>query len=64
MDQLSGIDASFLNIETATVHGHVGSLAVFDREPALTADVVRVDGVPCAKVGREERPNPRLSPVS
>ena len=28
-----------------------------------TADVVRVNGVPCAKVGREERPNPRLSPV-
>jgi nicotinate phosphoribosyltransferase len=30
----------------------------------FTADVVRVDGVPCAKVGREERPNPRLSPVA
>ena len=28
-----------------------------------TADVVRVDGVPCAKVGREERPNPRLEVV-
>jgi nicotinate phosphoribosyltransferase len=30
----------------------------------FTADVVRVDGVPCAKVGREERSNPRLSPVA
>jgi nicotinate phosphoribosyltransferase len=30
----------------------------------FTADVVRVDGVPCAKVGREERPNPRLVPVT
>jgi len=29
----------------------------------FTADVVRVDGRPCAKVGREERPNPRLEPV-
>lgn len=29
-----------------------------------TADVVRVDGRPCAKVGREERPNPRLEPVT
>lgn len=29
----------------------------------FTADVVRVDGKPCAKVGREERPNPRLRPV-
>src|SRR4051794_18225516 len=29
----------------------------------FTADIVRVDGRPCAKVGREEQPNPRLSPV-
>ena len=29
----------------------------------FTADIVRVDGKPCAKVGREERPNPRLEPV-
>jgi nicotinate phosphoribosyltransferase len=29
----------------------------------FTADVVRVNGVPCAKVGREERANPRLEPV-
>ena len=30
----------------------------------FTADVVRVDGVPCAKAGRRHRPNPRLEPVS
>ena len=30
----------------------------------FTADVVMVDGEPCAKVGREYRPNPRLSLVS
>ena len=30
----------------------------------FTADVVVVDGRPCAKVGRELRPNPRLEPVS
>src|SRR3954451_3351125 len=29
----------------------------------FTADVVRVDGRPVAKAGREERPNERLSPV-
>ena len=29
----------------------------------FTADVVRVEGVPCAKVWREERPNPRLDRV-
>jgi len=29
----------------------------------FTADVVLVDGRPCAKVGREYRPNPRLEPV-
>jgi nicotinate phosphoribosyltransferase len=32
-------------------------------ENDFTADVVRVDGVPRAKAGREERPNPRLRPV-
>jgi nicotinate phosphoribosyltransferase len=30
----------------------------------FTADVVRVNGVPCAKVGREERPTQRLEPVA
>jgi nicotinate phosphoribosyltransferase len=30
----------------------------------FTADVVRVDGRPCAKVGRGERPNPRLQRVT
>jgi nicotinate phosphoribosyltransferase len=29
----------------------------------FTADIVRVDGRPCAKAGRGERPNPRLEPV-
>jgi nicotinate phosphoribosyltransferase len=29
----------------------------------FTADVVRVDGRPCGKVGRQERPNPRLDRV-
>jgi nicotinate phosphoribosyltransferase len=32
-------------------------------ENDFTADVVRVDGHPRAKAGREERPNPRLRPV-
>jgi nicotinate phosphoribosyltransferase len=30
----------------------------------FTADVVRINGKPCAKVGREERPSERLEPVS
>ena len=29
----------------------------------FTADVVRHEGRPCAKVGREYRPNPRLERV-
>jgi nicotinate phosphoribosyltransferase len=29
----------------------------------FTADIVKVDGKPCAKVGRGERPNPRLQRV-
>jgi len=40
----------------------VGS-ALLRGENDFTADVVRVDGRPCAKVGREERPNARLRPV-
>ena len=32
-------------------------------ENAFTADVVLLDGKPCAKVGREYRPNPRLEAV-
>lgn len=30
----------------------------------ITADIVRVDGKPCAKVGRSERPDPRLEVVT
>ena len=30
MEQLSGVDASFLNMETNSVFGHVSSLYVFD----------------------------------
>jgi nicotinate phosphoribosyltransferase len=33
-------------------------------ENDFTADVVRCDGVPVAKSGRGELPNPRLRPVS
>ncbi len=29
----------------------------------FTGDIVRVDGRPCAKVGRAESPNPRMEPV-
>jgi nicotinate phosphoribosyltransferase len=40
----------------------VGS-ALIRGENDFTADVVQVDGKPCAKVGRSYRPNPRLEPV-
>ena len=33
-------------------------------ENNFTADVVVLDGKPCAKVGRWLRPNPRLEPVT
>ena len=35
----------------------------FSRHAEFTADVVMVDGKPCAKVGRSYRPNPRLEMV-
>ena len=40
----------------------VGS-SLLQGENDFTADVVRVQGRPCAKVGREQRPNPRLEHV-
>ena len=40
----------------------VGS-ALLHGENDFTADVVRVDGRDCAKVGRRYNPNPRLTPV-
>ena len=41
----------------------VGSVLIRG-ENDFTADVVVVDGEPCAKVGRRYRPNPRLDPVA
>lgn len=41
MEQLSGLDASFLTIETATIHGHAGAVAFFDVSDApMTLDTV------------------------
>ena len=40
MEQLSGVDTSFLTMETATTYGHVGDLAVFD-EGGLTLASLR-----------------------
>ncbi len=40
----------------------VGS-SLFQGRFDFTADVVRHEGRPCAKIGRGERPNPRLEPV-
>ena len=41
----------------------VGS-AFFQGTYDFTADVVMVEGRPCAKAGRRYRPNPRLEPVT
>ena len=40
----------------------VGS-SLFQGRFDFTADVVMLEGKPCAKVGRSSRPNPRLEPV-
>jgi WS/DGAT/MGAT family acyltransferase len=39
MKQLSGVDTSFLNIETATQFGHVASLIVLDPSTSRTGDI-------------------------
>jgi nicotinate phosphoribosyltransferase len=41
----------------------VGS-SLFQGRFDFTADIVRLEGQPCAKVGREYRPNPRLEAVT
>lgn len=43
MQQLTGLDASFLNAETGPVYGHVGNLAIYDSSDAepLTVDRLR-----------------------
>ena len=49
--------------ERAPVDAYGVGSALLQGENDFTADVVRVDGRPCAKVGREERPNSRLASV-
>jgi nicotinate phosphoribosyltransferase len=49
--------------ERVPVDGYGVGSSLFQGRFDFTADVVRVDGRPCAKVGREYRPNPRLERV-
>jgi nicotinate phosphoribosyltransferase len=49
--------------ERVPVDGYGVGSSLFQGRFDFTADVVLVDGRPCAKVGRENRPNPRLEKV-
>jgi nicotinate phosphoribosyltransferase len=49
--------------ERVPVDGYGVGSSLFQGRFDFTADVVLVDGRPCAKVGREYRPNPRLEKV-
>jgi nicotinate phosphoribosyltransferase len=49
--------------ERVPVDGYGVGSSLFQGRFDYTADVVLVDGKPCAKVGREYRPNPRLERV-
>ena len=49
--------------ERVPVDGYGVGSSLFQGRFDFTADVVLVDGKPCAKVGREYRPNPRLERV-
>lgn len=57
-DRIAGFEA-----EGAPVDAYGVGSALLRGANDFTADVVRVDGEPVAKVGRGERPNPRLEPV-
>ncbi len=43
MQQLSGLDTAFLNMETATTYGHVSGLAIFD--PSTAAHEIGLDDI-------------------
>ncbi len=43
MQQLTGLDSTFLNIETATTYGHIASLAIFD--PSTTDTPATIDDI-------------------
>jgi WS/DGAT/MGAT family acyltransferase len=43
VQQLSGLDSSFLNMETPTTYGHVSGLAIFD--PSTAAEPVTLDAI-------------------
>ncbi|HEU5305188.1 MAG TPA: hypothetical protein VFU40_11130, partial [Gemmatimonadales bacterium] len=45
------------------VDGYGVGSSLFQGRFDFTADVVRQEGRPCAKVGREHRPNPKLERV-
>jgi nicotinate phosphoribosyltransferase len=45
------------------VDGYGVGSSLFQGKFDFTADVVLLDGKPCAKTGRQYRPNPRLEPV-
>jgi nicotinate phosphoribosyltransferase len=45
------------------VDGYGVGSSLFQGRFDFTADVVKVEGKPCAKVGRQYRPNPRLERV-
>jgi nicotinate phosphoribosyltransferase len=51
--EAEGVPVDAYGVGSSLVHG----------SNDFTADVVMVDGRPCAKVGREHRPNPRLQRV-
>ena len=52
--ELAGVPVDVYGVGSSLLRGS------FD----FTADIVRMDGKPVAKVGRRERPNPRLEPVT
>jgi hypothetical protein len=43
MQQLTGLDSSFLNMETPTTYGHVSGLAIFD--PSTASESVTLEGL-------------------
>jgi WS/DGAT/MGAT family acyltransferase len=66
-ERLSALDATFLAIETANVHMHVGSVGIFDGKPLRTAegglDVERIRALSEPRLRRNPRFRQRLARI-
>ncbi|MEN8159345.1 MAG: wax ester/triacylglycerol synthase family O-acyltransferase [Myxococcota bacterium] len=62
-DRLSSLDATFLTIESPSVHMHVGAVAVFEGGETEVPDLEKLKELSASTLGRTPRLRQRLEPV-